>query len=108
MPKERIAAEAQIRTTVLEAARARAETQARELHAVARALLVTTSKQARPSEDGVAHPAQRPEEVDRKRIRFSMDREEYGIIKDRIRASGRSLTAALEEELERYARTGEL
>lgn len=55
----------------------------------------------------VAHPAERPEGAERKRIRFVMDREKYDVVRERIRMSGISMTATLEQGLEAYARTGE-
>jgi hypothetical protein len=91
---------------ILAAARARATREARDMSLIARAVIIRASKAAQPSEDGVAHPAQRPALANRKRIRFLMDREAYSIAKSRIRASGQSVTAVLEEGLENYARTG--
>lgn len=99
--------EAKIRETVLTAARLRARTQTRSLPDVARAILESASKQATPSDEGVAHPAQRPPEAKQKRIRFALPVDQHAIIKDRIRASGRSMTAVLEHGLESYAETGE-
>lgn len=99
--------EAQIIGEILSAARARAKIDAHDMSAVARAVLERASKTAKPCEDGVAHPAQRPKQAGQKRIRFRMDAGKYEIVKDRIRRSGISMTAALEEGLERYARTGD-
>jgi hypothetical protein len=98
--------EAMILRPIRIAAQARADEQARELAAVARAVLIKASESAEPSEDGVAHPASRPSNVGRQRIRFRMDREQHAVVKDRIRRSGQSMTAALEQGLEDYARTG--
>lgn len=100
--------EGEILLAVRNAAKARAESQARKLPAVARAVLIQASKRARPSEDGVAHPAERPTKAAKKRIRFTMDSDQYDLVKERIRQSGRSMTRALEEGLEDYARTGAL
>jgi len=106
-------AEFMISARVLRAAKARAATQDREITVVAKALLIKLSREATPliDEEGrptePAHPATRePGEV-RKRIRFRVDTEEHEGVKERIRASGISMTAALEEALESYSRTGE-
>lgn len=92
---------------VLQAAKLRAAEEAHDMSAVAKAIIIKASKNAKPSEDGVAHPAQRPARAERTRIRFLMGRQKYAIARDRIRASGTSVTAVLEEGLERYARTGQ-
>lgn len=55
----------------------------------------------------VAHPADRPKDAPRKRIRFMMPRDKYEVLIARIRASGLSMTATLEKGLEEFARTGE-
>lgn len=99
--------EAQITSLIRDAAKIKAEEQAHNLSAVAQAVIIRASKAAVPREDGVAHPAQRPRQTGCVRIRFRMNAEAYRIAKERIRASGTSMTAALEEGLERYARTGE-
>lgn len=100
--------ECEILQLVKRAAAKRAADQMQELHHVARRVLVKASESAEPSEDGVAHPARRPRVAERERIKFRMPRDEHQIVKERIRASGRSMTAVLEEGLERYARTGEV
>lgn len=103
---EKKTVEAMILQPVRVAAQKRATDQDRQLAAVARAILVKISEQAQPSPDGVAHPARRPSKIPRKRIKFRMDAAQHAIVMDRIRASGSSLTAALEKGLEDYARTG--
>lgn len=106
-------AEFMISARVLRAARARAAMQDREITVVARAMLIKISKQATPlvDENGQptepAHPATREPGEKRKRIRFSVDAKEHEGVKERIRASGISMTAALETALESYSRTGE-
>jgi hypothetical protein len=109
---EKGTAEFMISARVLRAAKARAATQDREITVVAKAILIKLSKNATPliDEEGKptepAHPATRePGEV-RKRIRFSVDPDEHEGVKERIRASGISMTAALETALEIYSRTG--
>lgn len=99
--------EAEIVTQILTAARKRAAKQGREITGVARNILVKASKAAK-LKPGVAHPANRPAQAARQRLRFRMDPEAYDVIKKRIRASGQSMTAALESGLEHYARTGEI
>jgi predicted HicB family RNase H-like nuclease len=99
--------EAKIRETVHRAAKARAAENAQELSRVAQAILIRASKAASPEEGGVAHPAKRPTGAPVKRIRFRIDSEAHEVIKARIRGSGTSMTAALEEGLENYARTGQ-
>lgn len=98
--------EAMILKPIRIAAQARAVREARELASVARQVLIKASENAQPSEDGVAHPASRPSNLGRQRIRFRMDREQHQVVKDRIRRSGQSMTSALEKGLEAYARTG--
>lgn len=101
-------AEALIDADVYEAARRRAEANAQELAKVARSIIYAASLEAQPSDDAVAHPAIRPANVDRRRLRFCVDRHQYDIAKGRIRASGQSMTAALEAGLEAYAFSGVL
>jgi hypothetical protein len=98
--------EGEILIPILLAAQAQARSKAQNLSAVGRAILRKASKAAEPSTDGVAHPAARPSNAGRKRMRFRMPGDEYEVIKERIRASGESVTAALEKGLEQYARTG--
>lgn len=104
-PKQTV--ECLILAPVLNLAAARAAQQDRELTVVARAVLVKASRLAHPSDDGVAHPAERPPRADCKRIRFRMPKDEHAVVKDRIRASGQSMTSALEQGLMNYAKTGE-
>lgn len=103
---EKMTAEFMISALVLDAADARAKAQQRQLPRVAKALLERASANAVPTEDGVAHPAVRSPTAERKRIRFRVDAELHEIVKERIRASGISMAAALEAELKQYARTG--
>lgn len=107
MPNQQVV-ECQILSLVKTAAAAMAEKQMQELYHVARRILVKASEVAEPTEDGVAHPAQRPASAERERIKFRMPKDEHVIVKARIRASGRSMTSVLEEGLERYARTGKI
>jgi hypothetical protein len=88
------------------AAEKRAQNEARELSKVAWAIVERAAKNSQPTSDGVAHPARRPTNLETKRIRFSAPRARYQAAKERIRDSGRSVAAVLEEGLERYARTG--
>lgn len=105
-------AEFMISARVLRAAKARAATQDREITVVAKAILIKLSKNATPlvDEEGKptepAHPATREPGELRKRIRFGVDPDEHEGVKERIRASGISMTAALETALEAYSRTG--
>lgn len=99
--------EAMVRETVLKAAQIRAVKDARKIHDVAREILRLASKRAEPSPDAVAHPASRPSNVPRKRLRVNFRAGEHLIIMNRIRLSGQSMTSALEAGLEQYARTGQ-
>jgi hypothetical protein len=98
--------EAKVFLPVREKAWERAAKQDRNPITVVHAILVKASKEAVPSEDGVAHPMHYPPGTKKKRIRFEMDEQEYLVIRDRIRASGKSMTAALTMGLIEYARTG--
>ena len=106
-------AEFMISANVLRAAKARAAMQDREITVVAKAILIRLSQNANPlvDEEGKptepAHPATRAPGEPRKRIRFRVDPDEHEGVKERIRASGISMTAALEQALESYSRTGE-
>ena len=104
----KVPVEAMVLAPIKRAAKAQADKDMRQLPVIARAILLEASKKAEPSEDGVAHPASRPTNANRLRIRFRMDPGEYEIVRDRIRASGQSVAAALEKGLERYARTGKI
>lgn len=90
----------------LAAARARVNLQ--ELPQVAWTLLRNMARKAKPVEDGVAHPANRPAAAEKERIRFRAPREEYAQVRAAIRASGRSISSALEDALEEYGRSGKL
>lgn len=106
-------AEFMIDARVLNAAEIRAKRLVQELPQVAKAILKRASEEATPLLDAdgkptePAHPAERPEGTERKRIRFRTIPEEHDIVKERIRASGSSMTAVLEDGLRHYAETGE-
>ena len=106
-------AEFMIDAAVVKAAELRAKLQTRELPQVAKAILQRASEQATPLVDAdgnpmePAHPAERADGTLRKRIRFRTPREEHEVVKQRIRTSGQSMTAVLEDGLRRYAETGE-
>lgn len=106
-------AEFMIDATVHKAAELRAKLQTRELPQVAKAILQRASEQATPLLDAdgkpmePAHPAERPDGTERVRIRFRTPRDEHEVVKQRIRTSGQSMTAVLEDGLRRYAETGE-
>lgn len=101
--------EVMIRNAVYEAALARARTQAQKLRGVAREILFERAAQVQPGTDE-GHPAPRMlslSQPKRRRLRFPVDRDEYEPARDRLHASGVSVTAAIEDGLERFARTGE-
>jgi hypothetical protein len=106
-------AEFMIDGAVHKAADLRARLQMRELPQVAKAILQRASEDATPLVDAdgnpmePAHPADRAEGTERVRIRFRTPTDEHEVIKQRIRASGSSMTAVLEDGLRRYAETGE-
>lgn len=106
-------AEFMIDARVHRAAELRAERLVQELPQVAKAILQRASENATPLLDAdgnpmePAHPADRPEGTERKRIRFRTDPKEHDVVKERIRSSGSSMTAVLEDGLRRYAETGE-
>lgn len=97
---------------VVTAASARAKMNHVYLAQVARDIIFKASGNARPievpegEEPPVAHPARRPMNAKTKRVRFMVATDRYQIARDRIRASGKSVTAVLEKGLEKYARTG--
>ena len=105
-------AEFMIDAKVLRAAELRADLQVQELPQVAKAILQRASEDAKPLLDAdgnpmePAHPADRPEGTARKRIRFRTDPGEHDLVKERIRTSGASMTAVLEDGLRLYAETG--
>lgn len=100
--------EAQILRDVREAAWARATVQDQNPLSIARSVLVKAAREAEPSPDMVAHPARRPNDAAKVRIRVVVDKATFDIVKDRIRTSGISLTGALEAGLTTYARTGKI
>lgn len=100
--------EAQILRDVREAAWARALVQDQNPLSIARSVLVKAAREAEPSPDQVAHPARRPTDAIKVRIRVVVDRATFEIVKERVRTSGISLTGALEAGLTAYARTGKV
>lgn len=106
-------AEFMIDARVLKAAELRAERLVQELPKVAQAILRRASENVTPLLDAdgkpmePAHPAEREEGVERRRIRFRTPPEEHETVKERIRSSGSSMTAVLEDGLRHYAETGE-
>jgi len=111
--KKKRQAEFMIDATVVRAAELRAERLVQELPQVAKAILQRASENATPLVDAdgnptePAHPAERPPGTKRRRIRFRTWPEEHDIVKERLRSSGASMTAVLEDGLRRYAETGE-
>lgn len=98
--------EVMIRDVVYDAALARARAQAQQLRGVAREILWDRAAQAEPNEHAVM-PAARFIDAPRRRLRFQAPRDAYQKALGRLHASGVSVTAAIEEGLEQFARTGE-
>lgn len=103
---DRQTVEAMIRETVYDAALLRAQANAQKLRSVAREILFEQAALATPDSEG--RPTARVIlNQRRRRLRFPVPRESYEVARDRLHASGLSVTAALEIGLERFARTGE-
>jgi len=98
--------EVMVRDAVYDAALARARSQAQQLRAVAREILFDRAAQAEPNEQAVV-PSARFIGTTRRRLRFQAPRDAYQKALARLHASGLSATAAIEEGLEQFARTGE-
>jgi len=99
--------EVMIRDVVYDAALARAKSQVQPLRGIAREILFDRAAQAEPIDQAI-HPAGRVLlSSDRVRLRFQAPREAYQRARKRLHSSGVSVTAAVEEGLERFARTGE-
>lgn len=106
---EKTMVEVMIRDVVYDAALARAKSQAQVLRGVAREILFDRAAQAEPV-DGFAAltPVARVlGQPPRTRLRFGASAPAYARAKERLHAAGVSVTAAIEEGLEHYARTGE-
>lgn len=103
---DRQTVEAMIRETVYDAALLRAQANAQKLRSVAREILFEQAALARPVDE--ARPTARViMNQRRRRLRFPVSRASYEQARDKLHASGVSVTAALEDGLERFARTGE-
>lgn len=92
---------------VREAAQARADSLGIPLAIVAKTVIWKASQAAQPpvKSETVAHPARRPPNSELQRVRFMANRAQFEVARDRIRASGKSVSQALEVGLERFART---
>lgn len=101
--------EVMIRDAVYDAALARAKSQAQQLRAVAREILYDRAAQAEPAGGFAAlMPTARVlGQPPRTRLRFRAPADSYHVAKDRLHKAGVSVTAAIEDGLEDYARTGE-
>lgn len=100
--------ELMIRTVVYDAALARAKSQAQQLRTVAREILFERAAQAEPATgfNKLTPVARVLGQPPRTRLRFKTDDRSYLQAKNRLRDSGVSVTAAIEDGLEEYARTG--
>jgi hypothetical protein len=101
--------EVQIKDVVYDAALARAKSQAQQLRTVAREILFAQAAQAEPAQGFAAlAPAARVlGQPPRTRMRFQVSPDAYESAKDRLHKAGISVTAAIEDGLVRFARTGE-
>lgn len=108
-PTERRMVEVMIRDTVYDAALLRAQAQAQQLRTVAREILFDRASQARPREGFAAltPTARILGQPPRTRVRFLASAKSYDKAKARLHAAGTSVTAAIEDGLEHYARTGQ-
>lgn len=100
-------AEVMIKTVVYEAALARAKSQAQALRTVAREILFARAALAVPLEQVDRPPARVLGQPPRYRLRFPVSKPAYQSAKERLHAAGISVTAAIEEGLIHFARTGE-
>lgn len=101
--------EVMVRDVVYDAALLRARSQAQQLRAVAREILFDRAAQASPR-DGFAAltpTARILGQPPRTRLRFRANARSYRVARDRLHAAGSSVTAAIEDGLEQYARTGQ-
>lgn len=101
--------EVMIRDVVYEAALLRAKSQAQQLRSVAREILFDRAARVEPDEDQepVNPTARVLGQPMRTRLRFRADVVAYNRARDRLHNSGVSVTAAIEEGLESFARTGQ-
>lgn len=92
---------------VYDAAKARARRAGQPLSAVAREIIWQASIHARPAPDNVKmHTNNRKPGAKTKRVRLTVPQHAYDVAVVRIRASGSSVAAALEDGLTEYARYG--
>lgn len=101
--------EVMIRDVVYDAALARARSQAQQLRAVAREILYDQAAQAEPARGfaTLTPTARILGQPPRTRLRFRVPADSYDVARTRLHAAGTSVTAAIEEGLESYARTGQ-
>lgn len=99
--------EVMIRDVVYNAALLRAKSQAQQLRTVARQILFDRASQVEPTGHAVHPTARVLGQPPRTRLRFRADRTSYDVARTRLHAAGTSVTAAIEDGLEHYARTGE-
>lgn len=105
--KDQHPVEVAVLATVYDSAMSRATSQGQRLATVARTVLY---QEAAKTPDGVETPEGRPPLREygqaRKPIKFKVARESWLVAQGKIRASGRSVAAAIEDGLAVYARTG--
>jgi hypothetical protein len=98
--------EVMVRDVVYEAALARARSQAQQLRAVAREILFEAAAQVDPNGDRGYATARVLGQPPRMRLRFRAPADAYTVARERLRRAGVSVTAAVEDGLAHYARTG--
>jgi hypothetical protein len=99
--------EIMVREVVYDAALLRAKAQAQQLRAVAREILFDRAARAK-AVPHATHPAARVMAWSpRTRLRFRVSAKAYDKAKAKLHSAGTSVTAAIEEGLEQYARTGQ-
>lgn len=104
---EKATVEVMIRDVVYNAALARARSQMQQLRGVAREILFDRAAQVEPDSDATHPTARVLGQPLRTRLRFRAPADAYDVARSRLHAAGTSVTAAIEEGLLEYARTGE-
>lgn len=104
---EKATVEVMIRDEVYDAALARAKSQAQQLRGVAREILFSRAAQAEPHGGTMFPTARVLGQPSRTRLRFQASADAYDRARRRLHASGMSVTATIEDGLERFARTGQ-
>lgn len=98
--------EVMIKREIHERATARAQTQETELAGVAKQVVWQAAANARPVPNPRPYPTRIGRGVSRKRVRMTVNGEQWADARTRIRRSGQSVARVIEDGLDTYARTG--